>query len=201
MTKQNDKNQGEKQLDLFKYVVQLWDDRRIVIWTMAACVVIGLLSYIMRPTKYSTRATLLPSYASSESSLGNLGALASLAGVNVGGGTGGISPDLYPTVSQSVPYLLELINVPLDSEDSDRAMTLLDIAKACAEAGTTERYYKFASTSKVTLPGAGIAAMAASPQALSAQASRLVRRGAALGPRARRSQVPRTDRIRDQCDD
>ena len=152
MTKQNDKNQGEKQLDLFKYVVQLWDDRRIVIWTMAACVVIGLLSYIMRPTKYSTRATLLPSYASSESSLGNLGALASLAGVNVGGGTGGISPDLYPTVSQSVPYLLELINVPLDSEDSDRAMTLLDIAKACAEASTTERYYKFASTSKVTLP-------------------------------------------------
>lgn len=130
MTKQNDKNQGEKQLDLFKYVVQLWNDRRIVIWTMAACVVIGLLSYIMRPTKYSTRATLLPSYASSESSLGNLGALASLAGVNVGGGTGGISPDLYPTVSQSVPYLLELINVPLDSEDSDRAMTLLDIAKA-----------------------------------------------------------------------
>ena len=39
---------------------------------------------------------------------------------------------------------------------------LLDIAVACQEAGNPDRYFKFASTSKVTLPGAGIAAMAAS---------------------------------------
>ena len=49
------------------------------------------------------------------------------------------------------------------SADPDQQDQLLDIAAACAEAGTPERYYKFASTSKVTLPGAGIAAMAASP--------------------------------------
>ena len=49
------------------------------------------------------------------------------------------------------------------SADPAQQDQLLDIAKACAEASTTERYYKFASTSKVTLPGAGIAAMAASP--------------------------------------
>ena len=49
------------------------------------------------------------------------------------------------------------------SADPAQQDQLLDIAKACAEAGTTERYYKFASPSKVTLPGAGIAAMAASP--------------------------------------
>lgn len=41
---------------------------------------------------------------------------------------------------------------------------LLDIAQACKEAGTTTRYVKFASTSKVTLPGGGIAAVAASPE-------------------------------------
>ena len=49
------------------------------------------------------------------------------------------------------------------SADPAQQDQLLDIAAACAEAGTPERYYKFASTSKVTLPGAGIAAMAASP--------------------------------------
>ncbi|MGN0039308.1 MAG: aminotransferase class I/II-fold pyridoxal phosphate-dependent enzyme [Coriobacteriales bacterium] len=49
------------------------------------------------------------------------------------------------------------------SADPAEQDQLLDIAAACAQAGTTERYYKFASTSKVTLPGAGIAAMAASP--------------------------------------
>lgn len=43
---------------------------------------------------------------------------------------------------------------------------LLDIAVACHEAGNPNRYYKFASTSKVTHPGAGISALAASPENL-----------------------------------
>ncbi len=49
------------------------------------------------------------------------------------------------------------------SSDPSQQDQLLDIAQACQEVGTPDRYFKFASTSKVTLPGAGIAAMAASP--------------------------------------
>lgn len=48
------------------------------------------------------------------------------------------------------------------STDPAEQEQVLDIAKACREAGNPNRYFKFASTSKVTLPGAGIAAMAAS---------------------------------------
>lgn len=40
---------------------------------------------------------------------------------------------------------------------------VLDIGEACKAAGNPLRYFKFASTSKVTLPGAGIAAFAANP--------------------------------------
>ena len=40
---------------------------------------------------------------------------------------------------------------------------VLDIAAACAAAGNPERYLKFGSTSKITFPGAGVAAVAASP--------------------------------------
>ena len=39
-----------------------------------------------------------------------------------------------------------------------------DIAGACAAAGNPERALKFASTSKVTFPGAGISALAAGPE-------------------------------------
>lgn len=45
----------------------------------------------------------------------------------------------------------------------DKQDHLLDIGIACIEAGTQDRYIKFASTSKVTFPGAGICAMSASP--------------------------------------
>lgn len=48
-------------------------------------------------------------------------------------------------------------------DDPERQDQVLDIAIACREAGNPDRYLKFASTSKVTLPGAGIAAFAASP--------------------------------------
>lgn len=50
------------------------------------------------------------------------------------------------------------------SDNVDEQDQLCDIAEACAKAKNPHRYLKFASTSKVTLPGAGVAAMAASPE-------------------------------------
>lgn len=49
---------------------------------------------------------------------------------------------------------------------------LLDIGIACREAGNPNRYLKFASTSKITFPGAGVAAMSASRDNI-AEAKRL----------------------------
>ncbi|MBQ9021240.1 MAG: aminotransferase [Eggerthellaceae bacterium] len=48
-------------------------------------------------------------------------------------------------------------------DEEDKQDQLLDIKQACIEAGNPDRYIKFASTSKVTLPGSGISAFAASP--------------------------------------
>ena len=48
-------------------------------------------------------------------------------------------------------------------DDAAEQDQLLDIGHACVEAGNPDRYFKFASTSKVTFPGAGISALAASP--------------------------------------
>ena len=47
---------------------------------------------------------------------------------------------------------------------ADEQDQLLDIGRACEAAGNPNRYFKFASTSKVTLPGAGISAFAASAE-------------------------------------
>lgn len=49
-------------------------------------------------------------------------------------------------------------------DDASKQDQLLDIAAACREAGNPHRPFKFGSTSKVTHPGAGISAIAASPE-------------------------------------
>lgn len=49
------------------------------------------------------------------------------------------------------------------SADPAEHDSVLDIAAACIEAGNPDRYLKFGSTSKITFPGAGVAAVAASP--------------------------------------
>ena len=56
---------------------------------------------------------------------------------------------------------------------NDMKDRLLDIAHACIESGNPNRYFKFASTSKITFPGAGISAMASSPENIS-EAKKLV---------------------------
>ena len=55
----------------------------------------------------------------------------------------------------------------------ERQDKLLDIEQACNEAGHPNRYYKFASTSKVTFSGAGIAAIATSPRNLADELAHL----------------------------
>lgn len=47
-------------------------------------------------------------------------------------------------------------------DDPDQQDHVLDIATACKEAGTVNRYIKFASLSKITFPGASISAFACS---------------------------------------
>ncbi|MEC4176432.1 aminotransferase class I/II-fold pyridoxal phosphate-dependent enzyme [Adlercreutzia sp. R7] len=49
------------------------------------------------------------------------------------------------------------------SDDPAEQDAVLDIAVACRDAGNPDRYLKFGSTSKITFPGAGVAAAAASP--------------------------------------
>ena len=48
-------------------------------------------------------------------------------------------------------------------DEAENQDALLDIAEVCKGSGNPNRYVKFASTSKVTIAGAGIAAMASSP--------------------------------------
>ena len=76
-----------------------------------------------------------------------------------------------PHLARTRTRMGELLTCAFEDEgmmpDKERCHTgigmLLDIAEACREAGNPDRYLKFGSTSKITFPGAGVAALAASP--------------------------------------
>ena len=59
------------------------------------------------------------------------------------------------------------------SEEAAKLDRVLDIALACEEAGRPNRFFKFASTSKITFPGAGVSGFSASAENL-AEAKRLI---------------------------
>lgn len=67
------------------------------------------------PKEYSSSAKILPEFSSGMKS-GNLGALASLAGVSLGDNSEAIRPDLYPNILQSRPFLMQLLTTPLPTQ-------------------------------------------------------------------------------------
>ena len=118
-------------VDLIALLKNAWIGRRIILTTFLVFVVLGLLVALFSPVKYSSSSVLLPQI-DEQKDLGQLGGLASLAGLNLSsmlGNTSGISPDLYPNVVGSYPFLNELVNYEFVFEDEQEAITLYEKIK------------------------------------------------------------------------
>ena len=82
------------------------------------------------PKVYTSSVTLAPEFSSNGLSLGgNMGALASMAGINVGqlgGNDDALYPDLYPEIVGSTDFLDELLAVQVTTDDATLTTTLED---------------------------------------------------------------------------
>lgn len=99
-------------LNIIESVYKIWNGRFFIIKVSSIALVTGLIFAISLPKEYTTSVTMA-SESVAKSSTGNLGALASMAGINLGGGGGGetLSPNLYPDILRSTPFLFQLFNV------------------------------------------------------------------------------------------
>lgn len=121
----------DDEIDLIALAHTVWDSRRVIYYSVAAAIIIGLLVALLSPEKYSTSATILPQTEgkSNMGGLGNLGGLASMTGINLNsvmGGGSGIQPDLYPRVIQSYPFLNDLVHHPFDYEEETEPVSIYD---------------------------------------------------------------------------
>ncbi|WP_332368199.1 Wzz/FepE/Etk N-terminal domain-containing protein [Spirosoma telluris] len=91
--------------------------------------VIGAVYAFAKPNVYTAQVTVMPEIQSrAAGSLGELGSLAGLAGINLDNTVGqdAIRPDLYPTILQSIPFALHLLNQPVYSQKLQATMRLQD---------------------------------------------------------------------------
>lgn len=122
------------EIDLVQLFQTIWNGRKLIIKVAAIVAVIGVVIAYIIPDEYEASSKLLPeSKEGQPTKLGGLAGLAGLAGVDIsgiaGGGSGAITPMLYPEISGSLPFVLEILNDSVYFERSKLKTTLLTYFK------------------------------------------------------------------------
>ena len=139
----------EQEIDLIELAQKLWKERKFLLKGCGIAVVVGLIVAFSIPKEYTTTVKLAPETqdAAKKSSLGGLAAMAGI-NLNAAAGADAISPDLYPDVVQSTPFLLELFPVEVTDKEKELSTTLYDLI---------ELAQKLWKERKFLLKGCGIA--------------------------------------------
>lgn len=113
----------EDEIDLIELIKAIWAGRKFIAKVTVVFIIIGLVIALTSPVEYQASSKLLPeSQEGSMGNLGGLGGLAGFAGLDLGGISGGantLSPQLYPQIVTSLPFILELANDTLYFENED----------------------------------------------------------------------------------
>lgn len=117
----------EQEIDLIELAQKLWKERKFLLKGCGIAVVVGLIVAFSIPKEYTTTVKLAPETqdAAKKSSLGGLAATAGI-NLNTAAGADAISPDLYPDVVQSTPFLLDLFPVEVTDKKKELSTTLYD---------------------------------------------------------------------------
>lgn len=101
--------------------------RRIILWGVGFGL-LGALYAFTAQKEFESKVVVLPEIASTGTlgKIGGLGALAGLAGIDLSqmSGTEAIRPDLYPSVTQSLPFALYLLQQKVFVSSLQKTLTL-----------------------------------------------------------------------------
>lgn len=118
-------NKDEKEIDLLELARKLWNNKKFIIKVTLIGAVVGLIIAFSIPKEYTSKVVLMPEVQSTSG--GSMGSLAALAGINLGGSSGATvlaSPDLYPSIFQSTPFLKGLFDIRVKDAKQEVDTTL-----------------------------------------------------------------------------
>ena len=118
-------NPEEQEIDLIELAQKVWAGRKLIFKACGIAVIVALVVAFSIPKEYVTSVTLAPEVGGRSSS-SNLGALAAMAGVNLrtSAGEDALSPELYPDIVSSTPFLTSLFDVRVQDGEAEIDTTL-----------------------------------------------------------------------------
>ncbi len=116
--------QKEDEIDLLDLLQTVWKGRKTIYKFLIIFGVIGLFIAVFSAKEYTASTTVIPQ-TSEGNKMGDLGGLAAMAGINLGGarGANGILPTLYPKITESVPFKRAILNTPLQIDGVSKKVT------------------------------------------------------------------------------
>lgn len=121
--------ENKDSIDIVGLLLLLWGKRKRIIIN---CFIGGVLAIIVAfsiPKQYTSTVVMAPEFASGSAASGNLGALASMAGINMNGMSGNedaLYPELYPQIVSSTPFLCDLVSLQVETKDGDLSTSLYE---------------------------------------------------------------------------
>ena len=154
----------EDAIDIIALLKELWVARKIILKITLAFTFLGLFVAVFSENEFTASTTFVPLAQGSSVGGGSLGSLASLAGINIGGGVNSedISPALYPQIVNSIPFQLELLNTPLTIEGQTVPVSYSDYYENIYSPGLLSTIKKYT----VGLPGVLISLVRSAPEEL-----------------------------------
>ena len=123
----------EDEIDLMELFQKIWISKLFILKVCGVAAIIGVIVAFSIPKEYTTHVTLAPE-TSTKSNSGGMGALAAMAGINIGGAAGedALSPELYPDIVKSTPFILDLFDINVSQDNSELTLYnyLLDDLKS-----------------------------------------------------------------------
>lgn len=111
---EKEKKTGQNMADFVNLISMLWSKRRRIIMNCFWGGVVSIIVAYSIPKEFTSKAVIAPEISSKGGISEGLGALASLAGVNMDAEDEAIYPQLYPQIISTTPFLCELASIQIE---------------------------------------------------------------------------------------
>lgn len=120
-------NEEEVEIDLMEYARKLWKARKLLLKVAGIATIVGLVVAFTTPKEYTVNVSLAPELGNSRrsSSLSSIASMLGVGGMSMGGETDALNVTLYPNVVSSTPFIIDLLDTPIQTLDEEEPDTTL----------------------------------------------------------------------------